>query len=712
MIFKVLLLASVTLAAAKGRAAYVNGQVVDRLGAPVPEATVIVQSTWATATTTQNGFFTVELPAGGSVLRITAMTGETVTVDLAEAPAETLRVALPLYATPAVQLDTFVVLPSRFPVGEMPGAQMSSIDAVLTPGSLADFNRALQTLPGADAQDEGDALYVRGGDAFETGVFINGARYQQIRDEDSPLGTFVGSINPFLAESIRFEAGGFGASRGNLLSAVVDVETVGRPAERTTSLNVGLGAVSGGFGTPLGDHGGFQATATRRDVRPILSVNGSNRTFLRAPNGHDFSLLGAYEMAGGGQAKAFGIEQTDTMALEIEDAGKADVYRTSNRRRQAWGSLTREFDGWDARLDVSWADSTKNESTSYWTWRNATSDYQALGRVSRRLAEKALVGAGFDGQITRGDFRESIPSWSGHHRLEGRRLGVWSETDWMLTERWRAVTGWRLDHSNLGGGTTSDPRAATGYRLAPGLDLSVAWGVYHQRPELLAMSWLRGGGPSHSARARHHIVALAFERGRWQGRLEAYRKEYDRLWIFTPQRGVREGKGSAQGVELSGKFPLPEKWRGRVSVAITDAERTDARTGVVAPYGIGYSSALVLQRSFGHGIELGLTWRQASGKRYTAVEGGVLDPDTGEWSPVYGDPNGAELRSLQRLDLLLSRIQEVNTRVSLITYLSVSNVLGRANEYEMAYSPDYRSQTPVRSMLSRIIYAGFTLQFR
>ncbi len=693
-------------------AAPFSGRVVDRLGEPVPDATVVLLAPVRTATTDTAGFFTLDLPDEPVTLRVTALSGETVTAVASPAESGPWSVTLPLFQSGALALDTVVVLPSRFPVGDAPGSQMRTVEALLTPGSLADINRALQTLPGVDSVDEGDALYVRGGDAFETGVFINGSRYQQVRDEEAPTGTFVGSISPFLAESIRFEAGGFGARYGDALSGIVAIETLGRPDSRAASVNVGLGALSAGIDVPLSSDQGLRVTGTLRDVRPIFALNGSARSFARAPYGHDASVLWSRRFSPTAEAKVFVLDQTNRFAVHVTERSGIDVYRSTHRRTQGWASSSFEVAGHPVRLDASFAATDKTENKGAWTWRDQRAQHSISAQLDRRLGEQALVAGGIEASTTRTHLEERYASWRGTERLTPHRFGAWIERDAMLTPRLRAVTGLRVDASNLGGGITADPRLALGYKLSREVSLSAAWGLYHQRPDAVLLSSLRASGPRVSQQATHAIVSIDWIRGKWQQRWEVYQKDYERLVLPTADRRVREGEGHVHGLDYSARFPLPARWTGRVSASVTRSRRTEVRSGQIAPYGVGFSSALIVQREFGEGYQLGLTWRQAAGKAYTPILGSE-GPDTeGAWRPLYGAPNSARLRPLQRLDLLLTRLQTLSPNVQAIYYLSVSNVLGHSNQYDVSYSPDYQEATPVRSILNRIIYVGFSLTFR
>jgi len=112
-----------------------------------------------------------------------------------------------------LRLEPVTVFAGQFPTGERPGALLNSPEAVRTPGTTADINRTLQTLPGVQLPDEGNALFVRGGDSFETVTLVNGLRFPNATRLNAPAGNFAVTLTPFEARRIDFASDGFGARR-------------------------------------------------------------------------------------------------------------------------------------------------------------------------------------------------------------------------------------------------------------------------------------------------------------------------------------------------------------------------------------------------------------------------------------------------------------------------------------------------------------------
>src|SRR5688500_15165656 len=189
----------------------------------------------------------------------------------------------------ATRLAAVTVQAGRYTAGDERGATLTSLEVVTTPGAAANVNRAIQTLPGAQAVDEGTALFVRGGDYTETKVLLDGAVILNSTQLRTPTGTFTGTVDPFLLDGIFFSSGGFGARYGNALSSIVSLRTQGRPERTSATASVGLAALSASIAVALPHTTGIRAAGNRLDLTPFFRVNDSPREYDPPPTGHDLS---------------------------------------------------------------------------------------------------------------------------------------------------------------------------------------------------------------------------------------------------------------------------------------------------------------------------------------------------------------------------------------------------------------------------------------
>jgi len=192
-----------------------------------------------------------------------------------------------------VKLEPQVVKASsagQFSLGNTPTATLKTVEIAMVPGSAADINRALQTLPGVQMADKGNALFVRGGDSRETATWINGIKFPGSPQLNSPVGTFSGTISPWQASSMEFDAGGFGASTGDVLSGAVKIKTFGAPHDLGYTANLSTGNIGGAVSWPWTSKAGVTFTASRNDLTPYMKLCPPSRDFREPPQGYDYSI--------------------------------------------------------------------------------------------------------------------------------------------------------------------------------------------------------------------------------------------------------------------------------------------------------------------------------------------------------------------------------------------------------------------------------------
>jgi len=144
-------------------------------------------------------------------------------------------------------LDAVVLSAGTFAAGDNSKVSvLKPLDVVTTASALGDFVGALQTLPGTNTVAEDGRLFVRGGDASETQIFIDGIRVftpYTVTTNNIPS---RGRYSPFLFDGITFSTGGYSAEYGEALSSVLLLNTVDEPDQNKT--DIGIMSVGGTLG--------------------------------------------------------------------------------------------------------------------------------------------------------------------------------------------------------------------------------------------------------------------------------------------------------------------------------------------------------------------------------------------------------------------------------------------------------------------------------
>ncbi|MDQ2890917.1 MAG: TonB-dependent receptor [Gemmatimonadota bacterium] len=701
----------------------VHGTVLDSGAAPIAGVNVFLREALDGALTDSSGKFTFRTHYAAATATLIArrlgFDASKLTVSLRDSGE--LRVVL-TRAAPA--LTTVAVQAGRYTAGDTPGATLTALEVVSTPGTEADVNMAIQTLPGVQQVDEGNGLYVRGGDYTETKVFLNDAATLTPAELQRSTGTFQGTVDPFLLDGIFFSSGGFGARYGDALSGVVGLKTEGRPARSSATASAGLAALSASGAVALPYGLGLRVAANRFDLAPFVAVNGSRQRFDPAPRGHDLSESAIWQYSATGRLTLFSIDQTNTLGAGVDQADYAGTYRSDFRH-----NLT----------VLSWKDFVHRvlPSVSVATTRLANAEGLGSFQLDSRLRMTNVFGqlqwpatstltarVGGETEWRNSAFAGRLPAVGSAiapgaqvravgSSSNGVRDGEFAEADMQVGSGGRIIAGVRSDRSTLTRTRTVDPRLSAAVQLFDGAAVTAAWGMYHQVPDPLFFDPTIGHAMLRSMRADQTVLGLQLGEDGLMGRVELYDKRYSDLAQQTRNYSVvAGGRGAARGADVFLKAPGPFGTNARITYSHVASTRTDPNTGVIAraPFDISNSITSIVERQWGTAWHGGAAYRYATGRPITPVIAAAFDSTQQRWTPVYGAPMAERLPGFNRIDLSLSYLHRVGPILTVL-YGSVDNALDRVNVYDYAYSLDYRSRRAVPSLVKRSLYVGATLLY-
>jgi hypothetical protein len=696
----------------------VRGTIVSP-SAPVAGANVFLLETLDGAISDSLGRWSFRTLHSGSATLVTQAIGFAEVRRAIEIPAEPIEVVLRKGTT---RLAPTNVVASRYAASDERGATLTTLDVVATPGTNADVMRAIQTLPGVQNVDEGTGLYVRGGDYTETNVLLNDAVMHTAFTFESPNGTFIGTVDPFLLDGIYFSSGGFGARYGNALSGIAALNTLGLPKRSTYTGGAGLAALSLSGAVAINKQLGLRVATNEFDTELLFRVNGTTQEYRTPPRGRDrtASLIWTYRPTG--ELKLFAIGQTTDLVSLVEEPSFTGAYSLDVNARLGVMNWRDVFGKWSPSVRLS---NTKLRRTQ---------DYGAFNMLTQQTyggGQAQLDWAPFGGLTLRGgtdwerngslltgsvpddgfDSKPGARATVVNGKTNGDRTAAFGEADMLVGARTRLVLGARSDRSTLTGGTTVDPRVSLAVTLIPGLVLTSAWGIYHQVPDPLFYDDSIGVDGLPSMRATHAIVGLQAGSAGNMIRLELFDKRYHDLTQMSQDNDVvRGGVGSSRGADLflAGSGLPGMRWR--VSLSALVAKRTEPMSGILAlaPFDVSTSVATIINQSFGPRWHLGFAHRYATGRPFTPVASATYDSARAVFVPEYASPMSERLPSFRRIDLGLTHLRRIGA-TNLVLYSSVSNVFDRENVFMYRYSSDYSVRVPIRSMFKRTYYVGTSI---
>lgn len=697
-----------------------RGEVRDAAGHPVAGANVFLLETLEGDLTAADGTFSFDTSHTGPATLVVRHLGYAeYRVSLVTPRPERVEVAL----LELVQTDAIVVTAGSYTAGDEAGATLTSLEVVTTPGTNADLAGAIKTLPGVQNVDEGNGLFVRGGDQLETKLFLDDAVVIDPLRLEEPTGSITPTVDPFLLDGIFFSSGGFGARYGNALSAVVDLETQGRPRARHVNLGANLAGANASVAFPLGARLGAHATVNRWHVGPIFAVNGSTRDYPVPPQGFDLSGSLIWSYRRDGEWKTFAIRQSSDLEVEIDEASFTGSYTLDEEGSIVVSSWRDRFDRVAPRISVSRSTLSRTERSGALDLESASTLDQIFGELAWSPTDRFVLTAGGEIERLSSDVAGRVPATSVDRSGSGgsipldfdetvRRAGTFAEGELHFGGRVRLRSGIRSDRSTQTGRRSWDPRLSADISLGATATLLLAWGIYHQVPDPLHFEPSLGDPELPPMRSRQLVAG--FQLGSPETalvRIEAYDKDYHELALVDRDgRVIGGGEGSSRGLDLFLRGPLGWGIDGRAAYSLVDADRTDPDTGILArsPHDVTHSLTVVGARSLTVGWTARAAYRYATGRPFTDVVDATFDPGDGAFVPEFGEPFVERLPDYHRLDLAASHIRRIG-RWQAVFYASLGNVFDRENVLEFRWSEDYSERFPVRSRSKRSVFFGVSL---
>ena len=677
--FYLLLLFSALQAAAQST---IKGNVTDQKGVTLPGANVFLEGTFTGATTGANGAFSFQAAETGSYTLVVRYIGYNEFKKAVNLKAgDSTWVAVQLKEEPA-QLGEVVITAGTFEASDVNrAASLTTQDVLTTAAALGDVVGAIQLLPGASSVSEDGRLFIRGGSAEESRLYINGMAVQNPYGASAQNLPTRGRFSPMMFQGFRFSTGAYSAEWGGALSAVLAMDNRNfqqAPEETTFSLMTVGGSVA--HQRQIGK-AGVAAQLEYTDLSPYMSLVPQQYTFHRAPKNIGGSLVWQQPM-GEGKLQLMLDSRRGGLHLTQPDITQASGQLKVNMENQNhYGQLK-----WLQPLSQKWVltnglglsvDETTLEPNGARLLQQ-TKLLHLKSKLEGDLSRSLRLNGGLEAERPQLDESYQAPaSEQALLRSQGWwRSAAWAEADWQAGRKLALRAGVRADNSSRTNNLQVLPRFSMAWQLKKEQQLSLAAGVYSQEAEA---EWLRHMPQLAEAQSQHLVLNYQYQPEGRILRAEAYYKNYDKLPLFTTdaEGNVRlgaTGSGYARGFELFWRdkqtFKRTDYW---ISYSYTDSRRqwADYPEAVTPPFAIKHS--------------LGVVYKYFIPKLRSQV-GGSFSLNSGR---PYENPNTeGYMNEIAPMQQNLSLNWAWLWKQNLILYTAVTNVLGGGEAYTYQYAPE------------------------
>jgi len=694
--FLILLISSVSLSQTT-----VSGKVIDSNNSPIVGANVYLDGTYDGDTTDDQGEFSFTTEETGSLsLIISYLSYETKTIVGDVSTFKNLQVKL---KDDMEALDAVVISAGTFEASDNSKVSvLKPLDVVTTASALGDFVGALQTLPGTSTVAEDGRLFVRGGDANETQIFIDGIR---VFTPYSPTTNNIptrGRYSPFLFDGITFSTGGYSAEFGNALSSVLLLNTIDEPDQEKT--DIGIMTVGGSLGrTEKWDNTSLSVNASYINLAPYLAVYSDRNDWEKPYEGAQGEAVFRQKL-NNGMLKFYAAFDLSNFDLTQEDINITEGVRFKLNNKNFYANTSYKGvlgSGWSLQTGLSYTIARTDVNV---IGNDIASDENSAHmklKFKKRFNSRFKLNFGAEHFTTKFDEDFATEGFNAGYGFNNNNTGLFVESDIIFSKDLALKVGLRGDNYALSNEFKVAPRASIAYKTSTNGQLSLAYGDFYQNAN---NDILKFNSEVETQNTKHYIMNYQFVNDGRLFRAEVYRKEYDNLVKFDTQfEGFdsnfnNSGSGYAQGLDIF--------WRDNKSIKNVDYWLSYSFLDTERDYRNFPTQA---QPSFANSHNFSAVakywvedWKSQIGFAYTFASGRPYDnPNTneflGEMTKSYNSIslNWAYLISQQK-----------------ILYVSVNNVLGfrNINGYQYADTPDMNgnfNRRALRPAADQFFFVGF-----
>lgn len=323
---------------------------------PLSGVNVIIEGGLRGTTTDQNGEFIISDISVGSYILTFDHIGyakiRTLGVEIKNAETTDLRIIY-LKEEP-IPLNEIVVNPGAYSMmGSEPSIRKTlSSDDIKIMGWAEDVTRAVQRIPGTTSDEYSAKFNIRGGDADEVLVQLDGMRiYQPFHQKDFGGGLFS-TVDIEMIESVDLLTGGFPAEYGEKMGGVLNMKTkTSKNGQRESSVGFSLMNARAFFLGPLSKKGGSYLFSARRGYLDLLN-RLMNNEFKLNPAYYDIFGKMEYDLNGDHTLSIHGFLADDsyTMDEKIQEPNttwtNVDSVDTGYGNRYGWITLKSNLAPW------------------------------------------------------------------------------------------------------------------------------------------------------------------------------------------------------------------------------------------------------------------------------------------------------------------------------------------------------------------------------
>jgi outer membrane receptor protein involved in Fe transport len=572
-------------------------------------------------TTDINGKFNLSnIPVGSYNLVITTIGFDIIKLQNIEVKnGETKNVGQINLFQNSISLKEVVVSPGSFSVmgvNEMARLTLSAQD-LKNMSWAEDLTRAVARLPGVSSNDFSSKFTVRGGEADEVLMTIDGMELYEPFHQRDFVGGLFSIVDIETIQSVDLLTGGFSSEFGQRQSGVFQMKTKTIPFD-TKHTSIGLNVMNARIYTDgrfANNKGSYMFSARRGTLDLTFKAIGANET---TPQFYDGMTKVEYILSDKHQISFNLLHAADKTAIRDIKPDNEDIHDTKYSNTYFWTVLKSQFNSKLFVRSLLYGGKISHVRNGYFHKNDFTDkgdfllkDERSYGFVGAKQdwnfeAHKRFeIKFGFDVRQLNAKYNyeqeiseirvnkfDSLYVFNRSIDVEAKPSGqlhnLYFSGRFMVVPKVFLEAGLRYDVATYANDKLLSPRISAVYAFSRNTFLRAAWGYYYQSQFMNNLDVNHNGTKFNPAElSKHYIVGFEhlFEKG-ISLRLEAYQKDISRIspiyqnlrdpWeVFPESRNdvvkLNIDGAKAKGVELFLKFDQSKKISWWLSYSIAKA---------------------------------------------------------------------------------------------------------------------------------------------
>jgi len=709
----------------------ISGKVSDNKGRPVAGASITLKDTYDGGTSDSLGNYKFKSSEKGEQTLFATSIGYKL-FEQKVSLGQSIHINIILREEPS-ELKAVVVSAGTFEASDTKRTTvLNPIDIVTTASANADVTAAIKTLPGPQQVGEQEGLFVRGGTAQETKVFIDGTQVNNFYFSSVPDIAQRGRFSPFIFKGTIFSSGGYSALYGQALSSALILESVDLPDQSSASLGVSSVGLSGGYQKLNKKKTASWGVAySYTNLLPYFTLVSQKPDYITIPEFHNGEANFRIKTSRTGMIKFYGYFNLNRLGFRTPDIDSSllkDAFELKNFNvytNLSWKE--RIGKNWRLYIGSSYSTNTDKYNQQLQDESNTSVDvpYEPFAskafdlRSDAQLAQvKTVIERRFSGLSAirfGGEYLASKDKtdFSNPYVLHGKSQfddhfsAAFAESDIYVTNDLAAKIGGRLEHSSYLEKSNIVPRISLAYKVGMHAQVSAAYGIFYQKPD---RNYLLFQNVLDYSKATHYILNYQKVSKDYTLRTEVYYKKYYKLIKTAPDTN-NNGFGEAKGFEI---FWRDKKTLKNVDYWISYSYLDTKRDYLNYPFALRpnytahHTASLVVKKFVGKLKSMvNASYTFATGRPYYNIRHDYAD----DKYKIYDQGTTINYNSLSFSVNYLPNIFKKGANKFSVFVFSVTNVLGSNQIYGYNYSYSGTVKQPVTPPAKRFYFIGAFLSF-